>query len=307
MLDGQSLLTGTQFTGALAARSSRSVLWMGFLCLVLAGCASRTTRAPVVDLNTSTAPTAPAASGATYVVKPGDTLYGIARANGVDIESLKRCNNIADSNHLAVGQVLKLSATGGSATTGMAGGAKTTPGTPSRTSENKPAEPTPLPPPAGEQPTSAAPTPAATPNNAPVANAPPAAETPKPQRAADAGVINWGWPAQGQVMATFTGSTKGIDIAGNPGDPVIAAADGKVMYSGNGVRGLGNLIIINHTNNFITAYAHNRALLVKTGQEVKKGARIAELGQTDASSPRLHFEIRRQGTPVDPLQYLPSR
>ncbi|CFE01893.1 peptidase [Bordetella pertussis] len=88
---------------------------------------------------------------------------------------------------------------------------------------------------------------------------------------------------------------------------MIAAADGKVMYSGNGVRGLGNLIIINHQNGFITAYAHNRALLVKTGQNVKRGAKIAEIGETDTTSPRLHFEIRRQGTPVDPMQYLPPR
>ncbi|KAK76864.1 peptidase, M23 family [Bordetella holmesii H620] len=87
----------------------------------------------------------------------------------------------------------------------------------------------------------------------------------------------------------------------------MAAADGKVMYSGNGVRGLGNLIIINHQNGFITAYAHNRALLVKTGQDVKRGAKIAELGQSDTNAPKLHFEIRRQGTPVDPMQYLPAR
>jgi lipoprotein NlpD len=88
---------------------------------------------------------------------------------------------------------------------------------------------------------------------------------------------------------------------------VYAAADGKVLYSGNGVRGLGNLIIISHEGGFISAYAHNRALLVKTGQAVKRGAKIAELGDTDTTSPRVHFEIRRQGTPVDPMQYLPPR
>ena len=102
-------------------------------------------------------------------------------------------------------------------------------------------------------------------------------------------------------------NSKGIDIAGALGDPVTAAADGKVMYSGNGVRGLGNLIIVNHQNGFITAYAHNRTLLVKTGQDVKRGAKIAEIGQSDTTSPRLHFEIRRQGTPVDPMQYLPTK
>ncbi|GAB3121357.1 hypothetical protein GCM10027288_49000 [Bordetella tumbae] len=128
-----------------------------------------------------------------------------------------------------------------------------------------------------------------------------------PKRAADANLISWGWPASGAVTQTFTTASKGIDIGGSLGAPVVAAADGKVMYSGNGVRGLGNLIIINHENGFITAYAHNQTLLAKTGQAVKRGSKIAEIGQSDTTSPRLHFEIRRQGTPVDPLQYLPAR
>jgi len=128
-----------------------------------------------------------------------------------------------------------------------------------------------------------------------------------PKRADDANLISWGWPASGPVTQTFTTATKGIDISGSLGAPVVAAADGKVMYSGNGVRGLGNLIIINHSNGFITAYAHNQTLLAKTGEAVKRGAKIAEIGQTDTTSPRLHFEIRRQGTPLDPLEYLPAR
>ncbi|MNV65023.1 Murein hydrolase activator NlpD precursor [compost metagenome] len=126
-------------------------------------------------------------------------------------------------------------------------------------------------------------------------------------RAADASVINWAWPANGPIVQTFNASSKGIDISGALGDPITAAADGLVKYSGNGVRGLGNLIIVEHQNGFITAYAHNRSLLVKTGQNVKRGAKIAELGQSDTTSPRLHFEIRRQGTPVDPMQYLPAK
>jgi lipoprotein NlpD len=302
MLDGQLSLTGSELTGARIARPSRALLCMGLLCLVLAGCASRTARAPVVDLTTAPASTASTATGGTYVVKPGDTLYGIARNNGVDIESLKRWNNITDSNHLLVGQVLKLSSAGSGAATAP-GGAKTPPLTPVRPPEQK-NEPIPLPPP-GEQPASVPTSPA--PTNTPPSNAPPAVEAPKTGRASDASTINWGWPANGKLIQVFSTSSKGIDIEGNPGDPVNAAADGKVMYSGNGVRGLGNLIIINHSNGFITAYAHNRALVVKTGQEVKKGAKIAEIGQTDTTSPRLHFEIRRQGTPVDPLQYLPAR
>lgn len=126
-------------------------------------------------------------------------------------------------------------------------------------------------------------------------------------RAGDANLVSWGWPASGKIIQGFNSNTKGIDIEGTPGDPVIAAADGKVMYAGNGVRGLGNLVLLGHSNGFITAYAHNQELLVKTGQEVKKGSRIALLGQTDTTSPRLHFEIRRRGTPVNPLSYLPAR
>ncbi|OXR49450.1 MULTISPECIES: peptidoglycan DD-metalloendopeptidase family protein [unclassified Pusillimonas] len=128
-----------------------------------------------------------------------------------------------------------------------------------------------------------------------------------PSRASDAALVSWGWPANGKIIQGFTANTKGIDIEGKVGDPVTAAASGKVMYAGNGVRGLGNLILIGHSNGFITAYAHNHKLMVKTGQEVSKGAKIAEIGQTDTTSPRLHFEIRRSGTPVNPLAYLPSR
>src|SRR5690606_28598488 len=126
-------------------------------------------------------------------------------------------------------------------------------------------------------------------------------------RASDAGLIAWAWPSSGKVIQGFTTTTKGIDIEGAVGAPVTAAADGKVMYAGNGVRGLGNLILLGHSSGFITAYAHNQTLLVKTGQTVKKGAKIATLGQSDTTSPRLHFEIRRRGTPVNPLSYLPAR
>jgi len=126
-------------------------------------------------------------------------------------------------------------------------------------------------------------------------------------RASDAGLINWGWPARGKIIQGFTQATKGIDIAGNSGDPIEAAANGKVIFAGDGPRGLGNLIIIEHSDGFITAYAHNKTLLVKEGQVVKLGSKIAEMGQSDTTSVRLHFEVRRRGTPVDPMQYLPPR
>lgn len=145
---------------------------------------------------------------------------------------------------------------------------------------------------------------------APVAPVPvtePTAEPSTAARASDANIISWGWPASGKIIQSFNSNTKGIDIAGAAGDPVVAAASGKVMYAGNGVRGLGNLILLGHDSGFITAYAHNQKLLVKTGQSVQKGAKIAAIGQTDTTSPRLHFEIRRSGTPVNPMSYLPSR
>ena len=235
---------------------------------LLAGCTNQSgSRAPVTDLNSASAGVA-----RTYVIKPGDTLNKIARANGVDEPTLLRLNKLVNPNRLIVGQTLKLSE--------------------------------------GSEPAAALTRPAGTnkPESRPLdasQSTSPVSETSTP--AADAGLISWGWPANGKVIQGFTQTTKGIDIAGNAGDAIEAAANGKVMYSGNGVRGLGNLIIVNHDNGFITAYAHNRTLLVKAGQDVKKGAKIAEMGQTDAASVRLHFEVRRQGTPVDPLQYLPSR
>jgi lipoprotein NlpD len=208
-----------------------------------------------------------APASGTYVVRAGDTLYKIAQMHGTSVANLTRLNNITDPTQLRVGQVLRLDGS------------------------------TPMP----SQPAAVA--------TAPVAPATPV--TPPPPttaaRASDATLISWGWPASGKVIQGFNANTKGIDIEGAPGDPVVAAADGKVMYAGNGVRGLGNLVLLGHSNGFITAYAHNQQLLVKTGDAVKKGNRIALLGQTDTSSPRLHFEIRKSGTPVNPLSYLPAR
>jgi lipoprotein NlpD len=124
---------------------------------------------------------------------------------------------------------------------------------------------------------------------------------------ADSGLA-WIWPVSGKVIEGFDETrNKGIDIAGSEGDPVHAAGDGQVVYRGNGLRGYGNLVIIKHTDEFISAYAHNRQILVEQGQTVKRGQRIAEMGKSDADAPKLHFEVRRQGKPVDPLKYLPAR
>jgi len=279
-----------------------------FVGALLAGCTSGT-RAPVVDLSLGPPTGAAAASppvasppetasqpaanpsaasppaalqaapaerrAATYVVKPGDTLYSIARTTGASLDALIRSNDIGDPDVLRIGQVLKLAADG-------------------------------VPPPV---PTPPATPPANPPAAPPAITSPPPARTPPPAppRAADAGLNNWGWPASGTIIQAFSPATKGIDIAGKPGDPVQAAADGKVAYVGNGVRGLGNLILVEHAGGFLSAYAHNQRMFVTKDQTVKRGAKISEIGQTDTSSPRLHFEVRREGTPVNPLHYLPPR
>lgn len=236
--------------------------------LVLTGCAGTgKSSAPIADLSGTQQADVPSAR--TYTVKSGDSLNKIAKTTGVDAATISRLNNLTNPNQIRVGQVLRLS-----------------------DSTSAPV-------------TKPAPVSGSKPSARPVE--PKEGEATKPTRASDAGLISWDWPAKGKIIQGFTPTTKGIDIAGTLGDPVVAAADGKVMYAGNGVRGLGNLVIVNHENGFITAYAHNRSLLVKAGQDVKKGTKIAEMGQTDTTSVRLHFEVRRQGTPVDPLSYLPAR
>jgi len=119
--------------------------------------------------------------------------------------------------------------------------------------------------------------------------------------------IEWVWPASGKVIAGFSDSAnlKGIDIAGKSGQPVVASAAGRVVYAGTGLRGYGKLIIVKHNSTYLSAYAHNRDILVKEGQQVGKGQKISEMGDTDADQVKLHFEIRRLGKPVDPAKYLP--
>ena len=185
--------------------------------------------------------------------------------------------------------------------------------------ETVPAEQTPPSPP--PQPAQAPPPPKAVVAQAP--SPPPAALPPKPVVAPveapkpsepppqlNAGGVNWRWPASGSVVGTFVGgdqTKQGIDIAGNEGDPVLATADGEVVYSGNGLIGYGELIIIKHNANFLSAYGHNRKRLVQEGARVKAGQQIAEMGATAAARNELHFEIRKNGKPVNPLDYLPAR
>jgi lipoprotein NlpD len=152
------------------------------------------------------------------------------------------------------------------------------------------------------------PAPAAAPKQEP---APAAAPKQEPTGKTDSDIgdedkVEWGWPTQGKILAGFSeASNKGLDIAGKPGDPVIASAPGRVVYSGSGLRGYGKLVIIKHNKTYLSAYAHNKDIFVKEGQNVLKGQKIAEIGNTDTDVPKLHFEIRKLGKPVDPAKYLP--
>jgi lipoprotein NlpD len=244
--------------------------------------------APITTPGGAAAPAAGAgavAADGTYVVQRGDTLYSIALASGRDYRDLARWNNLDDPTRLKVGQALRVQPPPDDAAAASAPAAAS-PGV----------EVIPL----GSPPAVARPAAPGAPAAAPVAAAPTAPVV------APSG--NWVWPAPGKVIARFDDPrNKGIDIDGHVGDSVVAANDGTVVYSGNSLRGYGNLVIIKHSDDFISAYAHNRDILVTQGQVVKRGQAIAALGQSETDSPRLHFEIRRQGKPVDPARYLPPR
>ncbi|MGI9150823.1 MAG: peptidoglycan DD-metalloendopeptidase family protein [Limnohabitans sp.] len=249
--------------------------------LVLSGCANKGRLAPVDDhsigTNRSQARVLPGAENAGkpgyYTVKPGDTLIRIGMDNGQSWRDILRWNKLDNPNLIETGQVLRVAP--------------------------PQAEPVARP--------AASPAPAATPAKT-TASAPtsPAPATTTAAEVADE-VLNFQWPARGNVLAGFDESkNKGLDISGKAGDPVLAAADGRVVYAGAGLRGYGNLIILKHNNTFLTAYAHNQTLLVKEDQVIKRGQKIAEMGSSDADQVKLHFEIRRQGKPVDPAKYLPG-
>ncbi|MGI4814980.1 MAG: peptidoglycan DD-metalloendopeptidase family protein [Janthinobacterium lividum] len=293
--------------------------------LTLAACASRMDGAPVIDRSAnaggalttggalSTAPLGPPPPGF-YRVKPGDTLYRIALENGQNYRDIASWNNLSNANQIEVDQLLRVAPPGSDAASGMAPGVATAPigGQPVQTAPlNPPGTSASLGPGESSVPASQpayVPTPYSPPPSS-VNNgiaSPPGPSTPPPNAAP--GSIALSWPANGPILQRFDETrNKGVDIGGNPGDSVTAAADGRVVYAGNGLRGYGNLIIIKHDSTFLTAYAHNRALSVKEGDAVTRGQKIAEIGNTDASRPMLHFEVRRQGKPVDPQKYLPPR
>jgi len=262
---------------------------------VLAGCSTSSTQPAPVEDRGATAVTTPRVDPATlpgaenagkpgyYTVRPGDTLMKIATEVNKPWRDIARWNNLDNPNVIEVGQVLRVVGPAGTAVAE----APRPPAAPATTAPRATA-------PAATQTTPAAPA------------AAPAAAAAAPTAGADD--VDFIWPASGPTIAGFDeAKNKGLGIAGKAGDPVLAAADGRVVYAGAGLRGYGNLIILKHNNTFLTAYAHNQTLLVKEDQNVKKGQKIAEMGSTDADRVKLHFEIRRAGKPVDPARYLPAR
>jgi len=281
--------------------------------VMLVGCAKRTVRhAPVVERSvefkkSTTTKTTPvpakksiAASGKSYTVQKGDTLYGIAFENGVDVSDVAELNNIDNPSSIQIGQQLSIPAVA-----------------PTKVSDSKPKAPRvniagemKTQPKAGKIPYSETALAQAEkmqddkPVVAPAKEEVPVAPVTESD---DEESLEWGMPAIGKVIADFSESAnrKGVDIAGKQGQAVVASAPGKVVYSGSGLRGYGKLVIIKHNKTYLSAYAHNDQVLVKEGQSVSKGQKIAEMGNTDADQVKLHFEIRKFGKPVDPAQFLP--
>jgi lipoprotein NlpD len=316
-----------------------SIILLGLSLGLLSACTTTTSLAPVVD-RAGVSPEAPKPlvvddgkdrDPNLYTVRKGDTLIRIALEHGQNYRDLVTWNNLANPNDIKVDQVLRM-------TPPEPGGSATTPGVqtsaivmPPSTEPRQPLTPQipkktgprgekrpyseaalaemqrPEGAPKGDEKNGDAPAPA------PVAAAPivrPAAppSAAQPGQVAEEEKLSWMWPSDGKVIATFDeGKNKGIDIAGKAGQQVLAAGAGKVMFAGSGIRGYGNLVIVKHTSSLLSAYAHNRSILVKEGQTVSKGQVIAEMGDSDADEVMLHFEIRQQGKPVDPSKFLPNR
>lgn len=260
-----------KFSARFSARCTKTLGTLAFVAL-LSGCAGTGIFAPITSLSDR-------GVDGTYRVQPGDTLSSISRETGISVNRLIALNDISNPSMIRVGQRLRLS-DDAFVPADDAGGSGASMAQ-SRMGDDSGSQANTAPQSAGADPGNVTP-------------------------AADASKIAMVWPAKGEIIQKFTPETKGIDIAGALGEPVVAAAGGNVVFTGNAVRGFGNLVIVDHGDGFITAYAHNEKLMVKKGDAVKKSQQIATLGQSATSSPRLHFEVRRNGTPVNPLRYLPQ-
>jgi lipoprotein NlpD len=247
------------------------------------GCATRSAPAPVVDRSGGKGASLEPIQAGFYRIKRGDTLLRIALDHGQSHRDIAEWNNIADMNQIEVDQVIRVvPPRSAKATTSRVEVKQEKPSTSKDVA--KPSEKM---------------------RDEKLAKNEAMAEKSSSDPVADAG-IKLSWPSKGNVIDRFDeGKNKGIDISGKSGDPINAAADGRVVYAGNSLRGYGNLVIVKHDNTYLTAYAHNKTLLVKEGDSVKRAQRIAEMGNTDTDQVKLHFEVRKHGKPVDPMSYLP--
>ena len=277
-------------------KMTAAALAVAVLAALASACASRPTSAPVFDRAPPRAAQprpAPVADGF-YVVKRGDTLYSIALDHGADYREVAQWNALDDATRIRAGQLLRVKPPEERRT--QVGAARVHGRIESRPIDSSPQQGR------GDGATRTEPKALRLPYSKENAALLGRGE-PKPE--ADAG--GFVWPAKGKILAGFSEPrNKGIDIDGKPGDPVVAAAAGRVTYIGTGIPGLGKLVVIKHDNGFITVYAHNRDIVVKEQQSVARGEKIAELGSTDSDRPKLHFQIRKGSAPVDPMRYLPG-
>lgn len=279
-------------------RSSRSYqrLLIGIaLSVLLVGCSSSPSGGVrVVDRNGNAVAQRPTVTTGQYVVKRGDTLFSIAFRYGWDWKALAARNQIPEPFTIKPGQTIRFDGRSSSTQSVASAPASGRPVTSTSTTTSN----------SGSVKTTVMSKPVAVvsvviPPSATTATGP-AGKSPS----------GWTWPSSGILIGKFSSNgslNKGIDIAGDLGQPVLAASDGSVVYAGSGLRGYGELIIIKHSDTYVSAYGHNRRLLVREGQQVKAGQTIAEMGSTGTDRVKLHFEIRRQGKPVDPLEFLPRR
>jgi lipoprotein NlpD len=268
-------------------------LWVAS-ALWLSACATHPP-APIVERSTRPPPAEIPVDGL-YRVRGGDTLYGIAFRYGLDFRDIARWSGIAAPYTIYPDQVVRLRQPPRSQVT------TTAVPKPSSRSRTQAAETVKAPPPKPVPPPPPAPSPGES------ASAPASASASTGAPSASSG--GWAWPAEGRLLRTFKAddpTRKGVDIVGREGDPVRAASGGEVVYSGNGLIGYGELVIVKHDDRMLSAYAHNRRRMVREGDRVTRGQQIAELGRNDRNETVLHFEIRRDGEPVDPLRYLPRR
>ena len=283
-----------------AVRMSRRLTGLALLILCSAGCAAN--QAPVVEYDasgarsgTGTLSSRPSqVTQGSHTVVRGDTLFSIAWRYGWDYRELAAANNISAPFTIRPGQEIRLDRRPGTA---VARPGTQAPSTPPSSTPPRPAQPP------SQQP-------ATPPRATPPASTPPASTPSTPPRVAGTGDVQWRWPASGDLLSRFSAQQagqSGIRIAGRDGDPVVAAAAGVVVYRGNGLTGFGNLLIVKHNDRWLSAYAHNDTMLVREGDSVDAGQRIATMGASGTFRTQLHFEIRRDGQPVDPLTLLPRR